>query len=179
MGTIGSVRSYFLENSDGLFTIDSAGVLGWYDADHPPSAYWPGGGEPGRDSGAEAIRKAAAEFDLKSFDLTGDGAVSADELGILFILPGTGDGGVLNHIVGEDFTTGETASGITVGGVKITWIAEVSIGSPPGPGIVAHELSHLLLGHGDMYFTFFTPRLAFTPSWIKTGWHHILTRSPN
>jgi M6 family metalloprotease-like protein len=159
-GPTGSVRSYFLENSDGLFTIEKAGMVGWYNADHPPSAYWPGGGEPGRDSGAEAIRKAAVEFDFRGFDLTGDGSVSADELAILFILPGTGDGGGLNRIVGEDFTTRETARGITVDGVKITWIAEVSIGSPPGPGIVAHELSHLLLGHGDMYFSFFTPSAA-------------------
>ncbi|MGH7397782.1 MAG: hypothetical protein ACRELW_09605 [Candidatus Rokuibacteriota bacterium] len=159
-GATGSVRRYFLENSDGLFTIENAGVLGWYDADHPPSAYWPGTGEPGRDSGAEAIRKAAADFDFKSFDGTGDESVSADELAILFVLPGTGDGGGLNRIVGEDFTTRDTATGITVDGVKITWIAEVSIGAPPGPGIVAHELAHLLLGHGDMYFSFFTPSAA-------------------
>jgi M6 family metalloprotease-like protein len=160
-GATGSVRSYFLENSDGLFTIENAGVLGWYEADHPPSAYWPGGGRAGRDSGAEAIRKAAAEFDFKGFDLTGDGRVSTDELAILFILPGRGDGGGLNRVVGEDFTTRDTATGITVDGVKITWIAEVSVGAPPGPGIVAHELTHLLLGHGDMYIDrFFTPSAA-------------------
>jgi hypothetical protein len=87
--------------------------------------------------------------------------VEAAELAVLFILPGTGDGGGLGRIVGEDYTTRETATGITVDGKLITWISEVSIGAPPGPGIVAHELAHLLLGLGDMYFTrFFNPYAA-------------------
>jgi M6 family metalloprotease-like protein len=159
-GATRSVQSYFREISGDLFTIDKAATLGWYESDHPPSEYWPGGGKAGRDSGAEAIRKAAREFDFKSFDTNDDGTVTPDELGILFVLPGRGDGGGLNRIVGEDYTNRSTAKGITIDGVKITWIAEVSIGSPPGPGIVAHELSHLLLGHGDMYFTFFTPSAA-------------------
>ncbi len=160
LGATNSVRDYYLQNSDGQFTIESAGVLGWYDSDHPPADYWPPDGSDGRDSGAEAIRKAAAEFDFASFDTDGDGDVDADELGVLFILPGDSDGGGLNRIVGEDYTNRQTAKGITVDGKKITWIAEVSIGAPPGPGIVAHELAHLLAGLGDMYFTFFNPYAA-------------------
>ncbi len=159
-GPTDSVRAFYLENSGGLFTIENAGVLGWFDADYPPSEYWPGGGQAGRDSGAEAIRKAAKEVDFRAWDSNRDGNLTADELGIVFILPGTGDGGGLTRVVGEDYTTRDTAKGITVDDVKISWISEVSIGSPPGPGIVAHELGHLLLGHGDMYFTFFTPTRA-------------------
>jgi M6 family metalloprotease-like protein len=160
LGAINSVRGYYLENSDRLFTIESAGVLGWYDSKYPHTEYWPPGDEVGRDSGAEAIRRAARDFNFAAFDTNDDDGLSAEELAVLFIMPGNGDGGGLNRIVGEDFTTGDTATGITVDGVKIRWIAEVSIGAPPGPGIVAHELAHLLLGHGDMYFTFFTPSAA-------------------
>lgn len=46
---------------------------------------------------------------------------------------------------------------MTIDGLRYGWIAEVSIGSPPTIGIVAHELSHLLLGLPDRYYTFFTP----------------------
>lgn len=151
VGATNSVRDYYLKNSDGRFTIENAGVLGWYDSNYPPSEYWPGTGQPGRDSGAEAIRKAATEFDFAQYDTDHDGDVEADELAILFILPGTWGGGGLNRVVGEDYTTRETAKGITVDGKKITWIAEVSIGDPMH-GITAHELSHLLLDLGDMYF---------------------------
>jgi M6 family metalloprotease-like protein len=161
LGATNSVRDYYLENSDGLYTIESAGVLGWFDSNYPPSEYWPPDGSPGRDSGAEAIRKAASTFDFARFDADSDGDVEAAELGVLFILPGAGDGGGLGRIVGEDYTTRETATGITVDGKLITWISEVSIGAPPGPGIVAHELAHLLLGLGDMYFDrFFNPYAA-------------------
>jgi len=160
LGASNSVRDYYLENSDNLYTIESAGVLGWYDSDYPPSEYWPMNGSPGRDSGAEAIRKAAQSFDFARYDTDGDGDVDRDELGVLFILPGTGDGGGLNRIVGEDYTTRDTADGITVDGKRITWIAEVSIGAPPVPGIVAHELAHLHLRLADMYFPFFNPYAA-------------------
>lgn len=134
LGAAESVRDYFLENSDGLFTIDNAGIFGWYDADHEPCDYWPflcDRDENGRDSVAEAIRKVAAEFDFAPFDGDRDGVVKALELGILWIQPGVGDGGGLNRKVGEDYTDRDTAAGITVDGKLITWIAEVSIGAPP------------------------------------------------
>jgi M6 family metalloprotease-like protein len=151
VGATNSVRDYYSKNSDGRFTIENAGVLGWYDSDYPPSEYWPGGGVAGRDSGAEAIRKAAQPYDFAQYDTDNDGNLTTDELMILFVMPGTWGGGGLGRIVGEDYTTRATARGITVDGKKITWISEVSIGEPMR-GIVAHELSHLLLDLGDMYF---------------------------
>lgn len=160
-GTVESVRDYFLEVSSGQFTIEDAGVLGWYDSDHPPEEYWPGGGKVGRDSGAEAIRKAAADIDFSDFDEDGDDELRPDELGVLFIQPGTGLGGGLNRKVGDDFVERGKGKGVVVDGVRVLYIAEVSIGSPPRPGVVAHELSHLLLALGDMYFTkFFNPVAA-------------------
>ena len=52
--------------------------------------------------------------------------------------------------MGDDYVPRGEGKGIEVDGVRITTIAEISIGSPPGPGIIAHELSHPLLGLGDM-----------------------------
>ena len=175
LGATDSVRAYFLENSDGQFTIDSAGVVGWFDSDRAPGEYWPPGGA-GRDSGREAIRKASATFDFAAWDADGDGHVDPAELGVLFIRPGeAGEGGGLNRVVGEDFTTRDTAQGITVDGKEIGWIAEVSIGIPPAHGIVAHELAHLLIGLGDMYFDdFFNPAAASQYSLMDQhggGWH--------
>jgi len=34
------VADYFLENSGGRMKLESAGVLGWYDAALPASYYW-------------------------------------------------------------------------------------------------------------------------------------------
>ena len=175
LGATDSARAYYIENSDGLYTIESAGVLGWFDSDREPGEYWPPGGA-GRDSGREAIRKAAATFDFAAMDADGDGDVDPAELGILFILPGTrADGGGLNRIVGEDFTTTHTAQGISVDGKRIGWIAEVAIGVPPTHGIIAHELGHLLIGLGDMYFDkFFNPAEASQYSLMDQhggGWH--------
>ena len=169
VGATNSVRDYYLKNSDGRFTIENAGVLGWYDANYAPSEYWPGGGVAGRDSGAEAIRKAAAEYDFAQYDTNNDGNVTTDELMVLFVLPGTWGGGGLGRIVGEDYTTRDTARGITVDGKKITWISEVSIGDPMH-GITAHELSHLLLDLGDMYFNEFNPYEAGDFSIMDKHW---------
>ncbi|MEV6597118.1 hypothetical protein AB0M36_09685 [Actinoplanes sp. NPDC051346] len=187
LGATRSVRDFFLQNSGGQFTIENAGVFGWYDSNYAPSEYWPTDGRPGRDSGAEAIRKAAAEFDFAQFDTNNDGDVHQDELAILFILPGDGDGGGLIRTVGEDYTDRNTARGITVDGKRIRSIAEVSLGAPPGPGISAHELSHLIVGLGDMYFDYFNPYASAAyslmdqdgqaphidaPSKLKLGWLH-------
>jgi M6 family metalloprotease-like protein len=188
LGATQSVRDFYLQNSGGQFTIESAGVLGWYDSDYAPSEYWPGGDVPGRDSGAEAIRKAAAEFDFAQYDTNNDGDVHQDELAILFVLPGDGDGDGLIRTVGEDYSGREGARGITVDGKRIRSIAEVSLGAPPGPGITAHELSHLILGLGDMYFDdYFNPYASNAyslmdqdgqaphidaPNKLKLGWLH-------
>ena len=86
-GSSNSVRSYFSENSRGAFTIENVATLGWYDSDYVPTEYWPSDGSVGRDSGAEAIRKAAREFDFAAFDQDGDGELGVDELFVAFVLP--------------------------------------------------------------------------------------------
>lgn len=170
-GAVASVRDYFLEVSRGQFTIEDAGVLGWYDADHAPSDYWPGGGRIGRDSGAEAIRMAARDIDLAAFDEDGDGQLRPDELAVVFMRPGRGLGGGLTRKVGADHVPRGEGKGVVVDGVRVLHVCEVSIGSPPRPGIVAHELSHLLLHLDDMYYPGFNPAAAGPYSLMdRHGW---------
>jgi M6 family metalloprotease-like protein len=172
-GSTNSVRGYYLENSRGLFTIETAGVLGWYDAKYAPSVYWPGGGKVGRDSGSEAIRTAAASFDFAAHDANHDRKLTPNELGVLFVLPGQGAGGGLGRAPGPDYrgrTSCGPGNGLVVDGVEITCIAEISIGSPPAPGIVAHEASHLLVDTQDFYYDkFVNPYQAETYSIMD--WH--------
>src|SRR2546429_193169 len=67
-GATNSVRDYYLQNSNGYYTIEKVAVLGWYDADKPASYYWgpvdtndsdgDGWVNPHVEKWAEAIRKA-------------------------------------------------------------------------------------------------------------------------
>jgi M6 family metalloprotease-like protein len=81
-GTVDSVRGYFAEVSRGTFTIENVATLGWYDSDFPPEEYWPTDGTVGRDSGSEAIRKAARDFDFAAYDRNGNGKLDKEELSL-------------------------------------------------------------------------------------------------
>jgi len=156
-----SVRDYFLENSNGQFTIDVVAVLGWYDADKPADHYWgeTKDSDPNDADGdgwrnghvekwAEAIRKADAEFDFSTYDTDRNGVLAPSELGIAIVIPSNGVGGFVRDVFARDFPHTESLS---VDRVRATRMAEFYIGRPVNRGIVAHELSHLLLGAGDMY----------------------------
>jgi M6 family metalloprotease-like protein len=176
-GATNSVQDYFLENSNRYFTIENAGVLGWYDADKPMAHYWNEScaNDPNDTDGdgwlnghvekwAEAIRKATADFNFAAYDSNGDGVLSPSELGILIIIPSDGLFGTNRPVVGREFPTQDCAhiptEPLVVDGVRIDVIAEVYIGNPANLGVAAHELSHLLLGHDDMYFNFFNSAAA-------------------
>jgi M6 family metalloprotease-like protein len=167
-GVVQSVRDYFLQNSGGFFTIDAAAVLGWYPADKSASYYWgpPDTGDtngdgwvnPHVEKWAEAIRKADVEFDFRPFDRDPfDGNLRPDELGLVIVIPQNSPFGDNRAAVGREFPVPEP---LVVDGVAVSTIAETYIGSPPNLGLVAHELSHLLLGTGDMYFNFYQPFAA-------------------
>lgn len=77
-GTTSSVRDYYLQNSGGNYTIERAGVLGWFTASRP-AAYWWGPPDTNDSDGdgwvnphvqkwAEAIRMADPLFNYKAFD---------------------------------------------------------------------------------------------------------------
>lgn len=210
-----SVRDYFLENSGDRFTIENAGVLGWYAADKPAVHYWGtpqrpldqedlfedrnGNGrlDPGEDLNrngrldgpdgilqpdedrngngrldydlngdgwidghaekwAEAIRKADRDFDFRPFDANNDGVLAPDELTILIVIPQNRPFGTQRGVVGRQVPRQD----LVVDNVKIKSIVELYAGSTPDIGIAAHELAHILLEAGDMYFNFFQPFAA-------------------
>jgi|GEM_PF-937707 len=171
-----SVRDYFLQNSGGRFTLENAGVLGWYDANKPADHYWnhpaaccPDGFIHGHvEKWTEAIRKADTGFDYRAYDINGDGVLSPDELGILIVIPQNDPFGTNREVAGRECPNWEP---LYVDGVRINTIAEAYIGSPPSLGLVAHELSHLLLGAGDMYFFGGYPYAA--------GPYSLMDQSPN
>src|SRR5262249_53182221 len=157
------------ENSNGYFTIENAGVLGWYDADKPADHYWNEhcANDPNDTDGdgwlnghtekwAEAIRKAAADFNFAAYDSNGDGVLSPNELGVVIVIPQNAPFGTNRRVFGREFPTQDCnnvpTEPLVVDGVRIDVMAEFYIGNPPNLGLVAHELSHLLLGADDMYF---------------------------
>jgi M6 family metalloprotease-like protein len=205
-----SVDEYFLENSGGRFTIESEGVLGWFDAHKPWAHYWGppdqedlaedrnGNGrlDPGEDLNsngrldgpdrilqededtnqngrldydldgdgfinghvekwAEAIGLAdASGFDFAAQDANRNGVLEPDELAILIVIPQDAPFGTFRGPLGQEFPTPQP---LVVDGVRIHVIVEAYIGQPPHLGLVAHELSHILLNTPDMYFWFFYP----------------------
>jgi M6 family metalloprotease-like protein len=174
------VRDYFLENSNGQFTIDVVGVLGWYDADKPAEHYWketpqtdPNDSDhDGWLSGhaekwAEAIRKADQEFDFSAYDANRDGRLAPDELGVLIVIPSTGPFGTVRPVVGRQYPSVES---LVVDRVRVDVMAEYYTGHPANLGVPIHELSHLLLGTADMYFTFFCSTAAGDASIMDAGY---------
>lgn len=166
-----SVRRYFAENSDDYFTIEKAGVLGPYDADKPADHYWDNGDgdyhhrkyNDGWLSGhhekwAEAIRKADQEFDYSQYDTNNNGTLEPEELAIIVIIPQNGAYGTVGYPAGREAVSGPFGNTIPISqplivdGVRIRKIIEWYAENPPSIGLPAHELSHLLLDHGDMYF---------------------------
>jgi len=152
-----SVAGWWRENSGGRSTLQNAAVLGWYKSDFPAAHYWRSEAEDKGRTGflnghvekwAEAVRKADREFDFKKFDGNRNGVLEPAELGILIVIPQDGPFGTMRTPAGREAPTWEP---LTVDGVSIPAITEAYIGSPPNLGLVAHELSHLLLGAPDMY----------------------------
>lgn len=166
-GATDSVRGYFLENSNGAFTIQNAGVLGWYDADKPGDHYYDNANHnatynDGWHSGhvekwAEAIRKADNDFNYATYDVNRDGVVTPDELAVLIVIPQASPFGANRNVVGIQAPSEKP---LIVDGVRIPIMAEWYTGDPVNFPVAAHELSHLLLGQGDLYFTFFNPFAA-------------------
>jgi M6 family metalloprotease-like protein len=167
-GAASSVRDYYLQVSGNAFTIERAGVLGWFDASRPANYWWgpldtndtdhDGWVNPHVQKWAEAIRFADGQFNYKAFDSNPlDGALRPDELGVLVVIPQNGPFGTNRGVVGREYPN---PLPLVVEGVTIATIAEVYIGAPPNLGVVAHELGHLLSNLPDLYFA-----LPNTPKW--------------
>jgi hypothetical protein len=163
-----SVRDYYLQVSGNAFTIERAGVLGWFNASRPPEYWWgpvdtndtdhDGWVNPHVQKWAEAIRDADGQFNYKAFDANPlDGALRPDELGVLVVIPQNGPFGSNRGVVGREYPN---SMPLVVDGVMISTVAEAYIGAPPNLGVVAHELGHLLANLPDLYFD-----LPRTPEW--------------
>jgi M6 family metalloprotease-like protein len=135
-------------------------VLGWFPASKPPEYWWgppdttdsdgDGWVNPHVQKYAEAIRLADPQINYKSYDNNPfDGNLRPDELGVLFVIPQNQADGFLRYAVGRQYPEQEplVVDEVTFGAI-IEWYA----GNPPVHAVAAHELAHLLLGHGDMYF---------------------------
>lgn len=102
----------------------------------------------------DVILQADDDFDFASYDHNGDGTLDpTTELAVLIAVPQNHSDGFNRPVVLREVPGNEP---LIVDGVRIGMIAEVYLGYPPEVGITAHELSHLLLGTGDMYLWFFS-----------------------
>jgi M6 family metalloprotease-like protein len=156
-----SVADWFGENSGGKLRLEKAGLFGWYDADKPAEHYWDRKADDkdaDRDGWinghvekwTEALRKAAKEFDFAKCDANHDGVLQPEELGILVVIPQKEPFGTNRGPEGRQFPKREP---LLLDGVRIPVLAEWYTGIPTNLGAPAHELSHLLLGSPDLYFT--------------------------
>ncbi len=107
-----------------------------------------------RQKWAEAIRKASRDFDFNSFDLNHDKYLSKDELITVMVIPQSNSYGTFRDtVVGKEYPKEEP---LIVDGVTIKNIVEVYTGANNNNnndiGVFAHELAHILIGAGDMYF---------------------------
>lgn len=154
-GPAPSVRDYYSVQSGARVELQSAGVLGWFDADHPASHYWehPVDANDGFAGGhtekwTEAIRKADATIDFSAFDKDHDGTLSTRELGVCVLIPQNQAFGTVRGTAGRELPTFEP---LVVDGVILPLVSEVYCAVDTGLGVFAHELGHLLFDLPDMY----------------------------
>ncbi|MCX6768244.1 MAG: hypothetical protein NTY83_00130 [Candidatus Micrarchaeota archaeon] len=160
-----SVREYYLENSQGKFTIEKAGVFGWYTTDYP--VYGDDLDDSDHDGflhydqarWVEALRRVDREFNFAAYDTDRNGVLEVDELAIHFLTPESNEvpGGALRGISSQETPTWEP---LVLDGVRIDAVSDAGTGTPLSVGASAHEISHLILGSPDMYFNFFLPYAA-------------------
>lgn len=150
-----NVRGYFLENSYGNFTFRKAYITPWltaqddiYTPDQDESSLWffhfYDEKNEYRKKSAWAIRQVErmTSFRYRNYDSNGDGKVTSDELGILWIYPGDADArarGTYPAVVKKNLSAGVQMGLLARGaaGMDLTTIA--------------HELSHEVLHLDDLY----------------------------
>ena len=201
-----SVRDWFHENSGGRMELVNAGVLGWYEApsEKQEDHYWdnpdPQSTDPARrdalyhqnkyhdgwleghsEKWANAILRAAQDFAFDGFNTKKDGVLAREELGVLVVIPQNESYGTMRPTSGGQYPKTQP---LVVQGCQVPVITEWYSGAPPDVATAAHELAHLLLNTGDMYFDGFWPYAADSysnsdccrivhlsaPEKLKLGW---------
>lgn len=162
-GTTTSAKEWFIQNSGGKLNIVNAGILGWYDA--PPEKqgehYWDNDNHQvkfndGWKSGhvekwADAVKRAANDFNFSTYDINKDGKITRDELAILIVIPQKESFGTAMQLsVGQQLPVILPLK--VQGNTEIAQIVELYSGIPVDIGAAVHELAHQILGTPDMYF---------------------------
>ena len=189
------INDYFRENSAGLVSLNNVATLGWYTStkfgahywqDHGPGKCMDGWNTPGSgdvEKWAEAIRKADAEFNFAAYDTDGNKVLTENELAVVIMIPNpAGPAGFVRGVVAENNTP------LVVDGVTVPQITEVYVESREKPGsdytdgipdlgLIAHELSHHLFNHVDMYWDWakLPPTALLNHAVMDYGWgggHH-------
>lgn len=168
LGFYGSVKQYFLEQSQGQFELDFD-VVGPVTLDNPYKYYGENNGAPGNDKRAgkmvaQACQKAKEEnkdIDWTQYDWDGNGYV--DQVFVLYAGRGEASGGDENTIWPHEYqlTSSDYDSSLDMGnGIAINTYAcgcelyQNVIGADrvDGVGTICHEFSHCL-GLPDFYDT--------------------------
>jgi M6 family metalloprotease-like protein len=158
-GTVPSVVDYYKTESNDHVQIVNAGILGWYAADYPPDHYWSDDllvhqvdgyltGAAERD--AEAVTKAAVDFNFKKYDANGDGKITPDELAVVVVIPQSGE--PLDDIANV-YSNELAQTPLSVDGVTLATVGEVYTGSPLGAqpqfGAITHCIAKLVFSIQD------------------------------
>jgi M6 family metalloprotease-like protein/MYXO-CTERM domain-containing protein len=140
-GLQGSVRDYFLQQSNGKVDYRNE-VHGFYRAEQPKSYYQGGTGyERAGELWREVIAALDAQIDFSLFDNDGDGKTEA--ISLLY----AGDEGTF----GKGLWPHAGSSNDTRDGVRLSRYMMTAIKEQPANYVFAHESGHMLFGWPDLY----------------------------
>ena len=156
-GANNSTHDYFQKASGGRFTIENAGVLGWFDNG---SVIWESVSEPKPfcingtmdrhiEKRVDALMQADAGFDFSQYDRNADGVLESAELTIVMVIPQATGFGKARVQVNDSACD---VPPLTLDGVRIPDIVEWYTSLKSGDLMVAaHEIAHQTLGLDDIY----------------------------
>ncbi len=160
-GAAPSVADYLRVESNGKVHLANAGVLGWYSADYPSDHYWTDDAVYHKIDGfktgaaeryAEALKKSEPDFDYKKYDANNDGALSADELSVVVVIPQYGD--PVDGTAAVDSAETPTVVPMTLDGVTVTTIGTLYVSTPlasaPQFGTITHYFMKYVFGASDV-----------------------------
>jgi len=170
-GAANSVNDYLRENSNSHFSIYKIDFRGKYNALNPYDYYQFRDEQDTDNDGVpdqfdlnqdgfvnqhhvkykEAVQLAHEDgFPFANYDVDPqDGKLTMAELPIILVVPGSGGRGFVRHINETEYPN---TVRYNINGLEFDALVEIY--SPPNPtiGTYGHELGHIFLGHGDMYW---------------------------
>ncbi len=156
-GAANSTRDYFLKASGGRFTIENAGVLGWFDNQsviwelvHQQKPFCIDGTKDREiEKRVDALLQADAVFDFSQYDRNADGVLDPEELAIVMIIPQAKGFGKARVQVNDPLCD---VPPLVLDGVLMPEIVEWYTSLNGADFMVAaHEIAHQSLGLDDIY----------------------------